>query len=40
METMPLDGKTAHYGGDVCVMYVLLANSLLMVSFLFLPERT
>ena len=23
---MPLDGKTAHHGGDVCVMCVLLAK--------------
>jgi hypothetical protein len=40
METMPLDGKTAHHGGDVFVMCVLLAKSLPSVSFLFLPERT
>jgi hypothetical protein len=40
METMPLDGKTAHHGGDVCVMCVLLAKSLPSVSFSFPPERT
>ena len=28
METMPLDGKMAHHGGDVCVMCVSLAKSL------------
>jgi hypothetical protein len=33
METMALDGKTAHHGGDVCVMCVLLAKSLPGVSF-------
>ncbi len=27
METMPLDGKTAHQCGDVCVMCILLAKS-------------
>jgi hypothetical protein len=26
METMPLDGKTAHHGGDVCVMCVSIAK--------------
>jgi hypothetical protein len=40
METMPLDGKTAHHGGYVCVMCVLLAKSLPSVSFSFPPERT
>jgi hypothetical protein len=35
METMPLDGKTAHRGGDVCVMCVTLAKSLLSGSILF-----
>jgi len=24
--SMPLDGETAHHGGDVCVMSVSLAN--------------
>jgi hypothetical protein len=33
METMLLDKKTAHHGGDVCVMCVLLAKSLPSVSF-------
>ena len=28
IKTMPLDGKTAHHVGDVCVMCVLLAKSL------------
>jgi hypothetical protein len=28
METMMLEGKTAHHGGDVCVMCVSLAKSL------------
>jgi len=37
---MPLDGKMAHRGGDVCVMCVLLAKSLQRGSFLFPPERT
>ena len=27
MKTMLLDGKTAHHGGDVCVMCVLLAKN-------------
>ncbi len=40
METMLLDGKTAHHGGDVCMMCVLLEKSLPSVSFLFTPERT
>jgi hypothetical protein len=34
------DGKTAHHGGDVCVMCVLLPKSLPSVSFSFPPERT
>jgi len=37
---MPLDGKMEHHGGDVCVMYVLLAKSLPSVSILFPLERT
>jgi hypothetical protein len=40
IKTMPLDEKTAHHGGDVCVMCVLLAKSLPSGSFSFLPERT
>jgi hypothetical protein len=28
IETMMLEEKTAHHGGDVCVMSVLLAKSL------------
>jgi len=40
METMLLDGKTAHHGGDVCVMCVLLAKSLPSGIFSFPPERT
>ncbi len=28
METMPVDGKTAYQGGQVCLMCVLLAKSL------------
>jgi hypothetical protein len=40
METMPLDGKMAHHGGDVCVMCVLLAKSLLSGRFLFPAEHT
>jgi hypothetical protein len=42
METMLLDWKTTHHGGDVyCVMCVLmLAKSLPSGSFLFLPECT
>jgi hypothetical protein len=28
METIPLEEKMAHHGGDVCVMCVLLAKSL------------
>jgi hypothetical protein len=39
-ETMSLDGKMAHRGGDVCVMCVSLAKSLLRGNFLFPPERT
>ena len=35
--SMPLDGKTAHHGGDVCELCVSLAKS---GSFPFLPERT
>ena len=38
IKTMPLDGKMAHRGGDVCVMCVLLAKSLPSRSFLFPPE--
>ncbi len=33
METMLLDGNTAHHGGDVCVMCVSLAKSLPSRSF-------
>ena len=40
METMMLDRKTAHHGGDVCVMCVSLAKSLQSGSFPFPPERT
>ena len=40
METMTLEGKTAHHGGDVCVMCVLLAKSLPSGSFLYPPEHT
>ena len=40
METMRLEGSTAHHGGDVCVMCVLLANSLMRGSFSFMPEHT
>jgi hypothetical protein len=40
IKTMPLDGKTAHHGGDVCVMCVSLAKILPSGSFLFLPEHT
>ena len=40
MDTMPLDGKTAHHGGDVCVMCVSLAKSLPSGRVLFPPERT
>jgi len=40
METMQLDEKMAHHGGDVCVMCVLLAKSLPSGSFSFPPERT
>jgi len=35
-----LEGKTAHRGGDVCVMCVSLAKSLLRRSFLFPSECT
>ena len=38
METMPLDGKMAHHGGDVCVMCVLLGKGLLRGSFFFPSE--
>jgi len=33
METMLLDGKMAHHGGDICVMCGLLAKSLPSVFF-------
>jgi hypothetical protein len=33
MKTMMLEGKTAHHGGDVCVMCVSLAKSLLREFF-------
>ncbi len=36
MEIMTLEGKTAHRGGDVCVMCVSLAKSLLRETFTFL----
>ena len=35
-----LEGKKGHHGGDVCVMCVLLAKSLLSGSFSFPLERT
>jgi len=40
VETMALEGKTAHHGGDVCVMCVSLAKSLPSRSFSFPPECT
>ena len=39
METMTLEGKMAHHGGDVCVMCVSLAKSLPRGSF-FVPAGT
>ena len=39
MEIMTLEGKTAHRGGDVCVMCVSLAKSLPRGSF-FVPAGT
>jgi hypothetical protein len=40
METMTLEGKTAHCGGNVCVMCVSLAKSLPRGSFSFQLLRT
>ena len=38
IKTMPLDGKMAHHGENVCVMCVSLAKSL--PSGIFVPART
>jgi hypothetical protein len=40
IKTMPLEGKMAHHGGDVCELCVLLAKSLPNGSFMFPPEQT
>jgi hypothetical protein len=40
IKTMPLDGKMAHHGENVCVMCVSHAKSLPSGIFLFQPERT
>jgi hypothetical protein len=40
IKTMPLEGKTAHLGGDVCELRVLLAKSLPSGSFSFSSEQT
>ena len=40
MKTMPLDGKMAHHGEDVCVICVSLPKHLPSGRFLFPPEHT
>jgi hypothetical protein len=40
IKTVPLEGETAHHGGDICELYDLLAKSLPNRSFLFPPEWT
>ena len=39
MKTMVLEGKTAHHGGDVCVVCVSLAKKSSEREF-FVPART
>ena len=38
IKTMPLEGETAHHGGDICELCVSLAKSLPSGSFLFPPH--